>query len=86
MRCIRPNNGQIDFVFLHFDVSSCIICSGLGEVLTNICTSYPEINFLVLCGHTHDKAQYSPFPNLIVEAAGHAEYNAPEVQKIVLIE
>jgi hypothetical protein len=27
------------------------------------------------------KAQYSPFPNLIVEA-----YNAPETQKIILIE
>lgn len=57
----------------------------IGEVLTNICTNHPEINFLVLCGHTHDKAQYSPFSNLIVEA-GHAEYNAPEIQKIVLIE
>jgi hypothetical protein len=57
----------------------------MGEVLTNICTTYPEINFLVLCGHTHDKAQYSPSTNLIVEA-GHAEYNAPEIQKIVLIE
>lgn len=56
-----------------------------GEVLNNICMAYPDIHFLVLCGHTHDKAQYSPFPNLLVEA-GHAKYNQPEIQKIILIE
>ncbi|MFA6303158.1 MAG: metallophosphoesterase [Legionella sp.] len=50
-----------------------------GDVLMNICTKHPNIDFLVLCGHTHGKAIYHPFPNLIVEA-GHAEYKNPEIQ------
>lgn len=53
-----------------------------GDVLKSICTTYPDIDFLVLCGHTHSKAKYSPFSNLTVEA-GHAEYYKPEIQKIV---
>ena len=56
-----------------------------GEVLKDICMTYPDIHFLVLCGHTHDKAKYNPLPNLQVEA-GHAEYNRPEIQKIISIE
>lgn len=53
-----------------------------GDVLIDICIVYPDIHFLVLCGHTHDKAQYSPLPNLLVEA-GHAEYNNPQIQKVI---
>ncbi len=53
-----------------------------GSVLMNICTEHPNIDFLVLCGHTHGKATYHPFPNLTVEA-GHAEYNKPEIQRII---
>lgn len=56
-----------------------------GAVLNDICVTYPNINFLVLCGHTHDRTKYSPIPNLIVEA-GHAEYNRPEIQKIITTE
>lgn len=56
-----------------------------GEVLKDIGMTYPDIHFLVLCGHTHDKAEYNPLPNLQVEA-GHAEYNRPEIQKIISIE
>lgn len=56
-----------------------------GDVLMNICTKYPNIDFLVLCGHTHGKATYHPFPNLIVEA-GHAEYNKPEIQRVISFE
>lgn len=56
-----------------------------GDVLMNICTAHTDIDFLVLCGHTHDKAKYCPRPNLIVEA-GHAEYHRPEIQKIIYLE
>ena len=55
-----------------------------GDVLMNICTKHPNIDFLVLCGHTHGKATYHPLPNLIVEA-GHAEYKNPEIQKMIAI-
>lgn len=56
-----------------------------GDVLMNIATTHPDIDFLILCGHTHSKAKYCPFPNIIIEA-GHAEYNRPEIQKIIFIE
>ena len=56
-----------------------------GDVLMNICIAHPNIEFLVLCGHTHGKTKYCPLPNLIVEA-GHAEYNRPEIQKIISTE
>lgn len=56
-----------------------------GDVLMNICIAHPDIDFLVLCGHTHGKAKYCPLPNLTVEA-GHAKYNRPEIQKIISIE
>jgi len=56
-----------------------------GDVLMNICTTHPDIDFLVLCGHTHDKAKYTPIPNLTVET-GHAEYNQPEIQKMIITE
>ncbi len=55
-----------------------------GDVLTDIARQNLEIEFLVLCGHTHSKACFSPFNNLIVEA-GKAEYRQPEIQKIILI-
>jgi hypothetical protein len=55
-----------------------------GEILNDICIKYPDIHFLVLCGHTHDKAEYAPIPNLTVEA-GHAEYKNPEIQKMITI-
>lgn len=53
-----------------------------GEVLRDIYMNNPDINFLVFCGHTHDKAEYSLLPNLLVEA-GHAVYKQPEIQKII---
>jgi predicted MPP superfamily phosphohydrolase len=56
-----------------------------GDVLINTCITHPDIDFLVLCGHTHGKATYHPFSNLIVEA-GHAEYNKPEIQRILSFE
>lgn len=54
----------------------------IGDVLDDIGMTYPEIDFLVLCGHTHDKAIYNPFSNLLVKA-GHAKYNQPEIQEII---
>lgn len=56
-----------------------------GDVLMNICTAHPNIDFLAFCGHTHSKARYCSLPNLIVEA-GHAEYHRPEIQKIISLE
>lgn len=54
-----------------------------GDVLTDIAQQNPNIEFLVLCGHTHSEANFRPLNNLIVEA-GKAEYYRPVVQKIIL--
>lgn len=55
-----------------------------GDVLITVCKQYPEIDFLVLCGHTHSAATYCPIANLTVEV-GNAEYNRPIIQKIVSV-
>ena len=55
-----------------------------GEVLSNFANSHPDIECLVLCGHTHSAANYQPADNLIVKA-GEAEYFHPVLQEIVSI-
>ena len=53
-----------------------------GDVLTKIAQENPDIEFLVLCGHTHSQANYQPFENLIVKA-GKAKYYQPTIQEII---
>lgn len=56
----------------------------MGDVLTEVATDNTEIEFLVLCGHTHGKACYQPLDNLIVKV-GHAEYMKPEIQEVIAL-
>jgi predicted MPP superfamily phosphohydrolase len=56
----------------------------MGEVLTKITNGNPEIEFLILCGHSHGKADYHWGSNMIVSAGG-AEYYRPIVQKVIQI-
>ncbi len=53
-----------------------------GDVLLHIAAENPQIDFLVLCGHTHGEALYKPFDNLTVRV-GSAEYYRPEVREII---
>jgi predicted MPP superfamily phosphohydrolase len=55
-----------------------------GDVLMSLCTKYHDVDFLVLCGHSHSQAKYSPLPNLKVEVGSAEEYK-PEIQKIIAI-
>ncbi|HEX4044706.1 MAG TPA: hypothetical protein VHZ76_03460 [Gammaproteobacteria bacterium] len=55
----------------------------MGDVLTTIAQHNPQIEFLVLCGHTHSTANVY-YGNLVV-AVGKAEYCRPEIQKIILV-
>ncbi len=55
----------------------------MGDVLTKIACENPKIDFLILCGHTHSKANLRYFNNLVIEV-GKAEYYQPEIQKIIL--
>ena len=46
--------------------------------------SYPEIEFLALCGHTHSKGLFKPCPNLRVKADA-SEYGKPSIQEVIEI-
>jgi len=54
----------------------------IGDVLIYAAESYRDIEFLVLCGHTHSDAVYEPLDNMKVKAGG-AEYGRPGVQGVV---
>lgn len=55
-----------------------------GDVLTKIAQQNKEIEFLVLCGHTHSKAYWQPYKNLIIKA-GAAEYYKPDIQEVIML-
>lgn len=55
----------------------------IGNVLTAVAQQNFEIEFLVLCGHTHSEANVR-YGNLAIEV-GKADYCRPEIQKIILI-
>ncbi|MCK4869846.1 MAG: metallophosphoesterase [Gammaproteobacteria bacterium] len=54
----------------------------IGDVLMQFAAEYSDVEFLVLCGHTHEKCFYRSQGNLVVHV-GQAEYYYPEVQKII---
>jgi predicted MPP superfamily phosphohydrolase len=54
----------------------------LGDMLLNAATTYPNVNFVVLCGHTHGKYDGSPLPNLRVHVGG-ATYRQPELAGLI---
>lgn len=53
----------------------------MGDVLLRAASDNPGIEFLVLCGHTHGKAEYQALPNLLVKV-GAASYREPQIQEI----
>jgi predicted phosphohydrolase len=55
----------------------------LGDVLMQVALENLSIEFLVLCGHTHSKADYKALDNLTVKV-GRAEYYRPAVQQIII--
>lgn len=55
-----------------------------GDILMQIAKANKEIEFLVLCGHTHSKAYWQPCENLIVKV-GAAEYMKPAIQEIITL-
>lgn len=55
-----------------------------GDVLIELATKYPDVDFLCLCGHTHGAADFQALPNLRVKA-GECEYRYPCIQEIIEI-
>lgn len=45
---------------------------------------YTDIQFLVLCGHTHTGVTIKLADNLIIKS-GHAEYYKPAIQEIIFV-
>lgn len=50
----------------------------IGKILKSFATKYPNIDFVVLCGHSHHQAVYQPFINLLVQT-GASEYHKPQI-------
>ncbi len=55
-----------------------------GQILLKSAKKNKNVDFLVLCGHTHDAAIFQPLENLTVKV-GKAEYRYPEIQEIIEI-
>ena len=57
-------------------------CRATGDVLLECADEFPDVEFLVVCGHTHGAGEYRPRANLEVLTAG-AEYGLPRVERIL---
>lgn len=53
-----------------------------GRMLADVASEYSDVNFTVLCGHTHSPGEYKHFENLKVLTGG-AEYGYPSVWKVI---
>ena len=56
----------------------------MGDVVLRFAKKHPEIDILVLCGHTHSKSSVIPLNNLKIKS-GEAQYHQPELQEIIFI-
>lgn len=56
----------------------------IGDVILAFAQKNPEINILVLCGHTHSGALFKPYENLEIKA-GSAQYYKPDLQEVIII-
>ncbi len=57
-------------------------CKAAGDVMLGVMRSHPNSKLLVLCGHTHGKAEVAVLDNLSVRTGG-AKYGQPEIQEII---
>jgi predicted MPP superfamily phosphohydrolase len=53
-----------------------------GDVIFSFAVKHPEVDILVLCGHTHGAALYNPLQNLEIKC-GKAIYYKPELLEII---
>lgn len=54
----------------------------MGDTISKIASEHPDIDFTVLCGHTHGKVEYRHSGNLLVKAGG-ATYGHSEIQEVI---
>ena len=54
----------------------------MGEALLRISRAFPRKQFLVLCGHTHERCEYRADENLLVRVA-KAQYGDPAIEDVL---
>lgn len=59
-------------------------CKAAGDALLEVARSYPQTEFIVLCGHTHGDGERQIQPNLRVITGG-AEYGKPQIKQVFTI-
>ena len=60
------------------------VSQATGNVLLDVATKHKDISFLVLCGHTHERAAYQALDNLEARV-GRAEYGVPAVEMAFML-
>lgn len=53
----------------------------MGDMLNEVAGANPDVEFLVLCGHTHGAGTYQHCENLLVRT-GHSVYRVPRVSDV----
>jgi hypothetical protein len=53
----------------------------VGQVLQTTAAAHPDREILVLCGHTHTRAEFQAQENLQV-LTGAAQYSSPAVERV----
>jgi len=56
----------------------------IGDVMFKFAENNPNIEFVILCGHSHSEGVCQPLKNLIVKTGKAAYYN-PEIQEIIAV-
>ncbi len=59
-------------------------CRAMGDMLVDVAHSFQDVNFTVLCGHTHGEGEYNPMSNLTV-LTGAATYGTPETSRFFTV-
>lgn len=59
-------------------------CKMLGDMLMDAAEAFKAVNFTVLCGHTHSRAQVKVTDNLSVYV-GEAEYHRPRMEQLIAL-
>lgn len=60
-------------------------CKVMGLMLETFASSHPNVNFTVLCGHTHGKCVYRPSFNLTCHVSG-VDYGRPQLSEVFEID
>lgn len=58
------------------------VCQAMGQVLLEVAKEYPDCELLVLCGHSHHRAEAQICVNMRV-LAGESVVGKPQVQRVI---